>query len=333
MLSNAERELLEEVKGIVFDVQRYSLHDGPGLRTSVFLKGCPLHCKWCSNPESQRFGPELLLFSANCLLCGTCVEVCAVGARTVVGEELVWDRRFCTSCGACVNVCPLRAMTQSGHRQKAGEVIEQVLRDVAFYQDGGGLTLSGGEPLAQPAFAEALLRLAKAENLNTALETTGHAPWEVLERLLPYVDLWLYDVKHLDSEAHREHTGLGNELILSNLRRLASLQAPIALRLPLIPGFNMAEDNLRRTAILAMELGGAVCSIDLLPYHGLARAKYAALGRTYLWGDHDPPTAEDVDAVAAIFYSHGLDVQKSTGWNLDKAAQDDIIRCTVHELA
>ena len=310
MFNAAEREALEWVEGIVFDVQRYSLHDGPGLRTSVFLKGCPLHCRWCSNPESQQFGPELLLFSANCLVCGTCVDACALGARTVAGEQLVWDRNLCTSCGACANVCPVQTMTQSGQRRKAGEVIVQVLRDVVFYQDGGGLTLTGGEPLAQPAFAEALLRLAKAEYLNTAIETAGHAPWEVFERLMPYADLWLYDVKHLDSKTHREYTGLGNELILSNLRRLASLGVPISLRLPLIPGLNMTGDNLQRTAALAVDLGASVRSVDLLPYHGLARAKYAALGHNHLWGDHDPPTDEDVEAVAGLFCSYGLNVHK-----------------------
>lgn len=308
-LSIEERKRFEQVEGVVFDIQRYSLHDGPGLRTSVFLKGCPLRCSWCSNPESQHFGPELLLFSANCLACGACVDVCAPGARAIANGQLLWDRTLCTSCGACVSVCPVQTMAQSGQVWKAGAVIEEVLRDIAFYEDGGGLTLTGGEPASQPAFAEALLRLAKAEYLNTAVETTGNAPWEVLEALLPYVDLWLYDVKHMDSKTHRDHTGLGNELILSNLRRLASLGAPIVLRMPLIPGFNMSEDNVRRTAAFAASLGPAVRSIDLLPFHGLARAKYAALARNYLWKDQARPADEKVEAVAELVRTYGLDVQ------------------------
>jgi pyruvate formate lyase activating enzyme len=308
-LSAAERQALEQVEGVVFDVQRYSLHDGPGLRTSIFLKGCPLRCSWCSNPESQQFGPELLMFSTNCLVCGACVDECAPGARSVADGRLLWDRTLCTSCGACVSVCPVQAITQSGQWWKASDVIEEVLRDVAFYEDGGGLTLTGGEPAAQPAFAEALLRLAKAECLNTAMETTGNAPWEVLEALLPYVDLWLYDLKHMDSKSHRDYTGLGNELILSNLRRLAGLGAPVALRLPLIPGFNMAEQNMHKTAAFAVDLGPAVRSIDLLPYHALARAKYAALGRNYPWRDKDPPADDEVEAVAEILRSYGLNIQ------------------------
>ena len=307
--SAAEREALERVEGTVFDIQRYSLHDGPGLRTSVFFKGCPLRCGWCSNPESQRVGPELVMFTTNCLACGACVEVCDPGGRTLVDGRLVWERGLCTSCGACVQVCPTEAMTWSGRRRTAGDVIRETLRDVPFYEGGGGLTLTGGEPTAQPAFAEAILRLAKAEVINTAVETTGNAPWEVLGRMLPYVDLWLYDVKHIDSKAHRDCTGLGNELILSNLRRLASFGAPIEVRIPLIPGFNIARDNIRRTAEFVAGLGDAVRSVDLLPYHTLGQAKYKALGRSYLWEGRDPPADIEVQAVAGLIGSYGLRVQ------------------------
>ncbi len=308
-LSTAEREVLERVEGTVFDIQRYSLHDGPGLRTSVFLKGCPLRCGWCSNPEAQRFAPELVMFATNCLACGACVEVCDAGGRTLVDSRLVWERGVCTSCGACVRACPAGATTWSGQRWTAGDVIRETLRDVPFYEDGGGLTLTGGEPTAQPMFAEAILRLVKAEYVSTAIETTGNAPWEVLGNMLPYVDLWLYDVKHMDSKTHRDCTGLGNELILSNLRRLASLGAPIEVRMPLIPGFNMTEENVRQTAEFVAGLGDAVRSVDLLPYHTLGRSKYEALGRGYLWEGHDPPTGTEVQAVAELIRSYGLRVQ------------------------
>jgi len=308
-LSVAERQVVEQVEGFVFDIQRYSLHDGPGLRTSIFLKGCPLRCGWCSNPESQRPGPELLMFAAQCLACGACVDVCPAGARTLEDGQLLWERSLCTSCGACVSICPSRATIGSGQRLTAGEIVAEALRDLPFYEAGGGLTLTGGEPTAQPAFAEAILRLARAECLNTAIETTGNAPWEVLDRLLPYVDLWLYDLKHMDSKTHRDHTGLGNELILSNLRRLAAFGAPVAIRLPLIPGFNMTAENVRRTAEFAVELGDAVRSVDLLPFHSLARAKYAALGRSYPWKPHDRPSDAEVEALAELLRSYNLSVQ------------------------
>ena len=308
-LSVAEREALEQVEGIVFDIQHYSLHDGPGLRTSIFLKGCPLRCGWCANPESQHVAPELVMFSANCLACGTCIEVCGPGGRALVDGRLAWRRDLCTLCAACVQICPAAAMEWSGQRWTAGNVVREVLRDGPFYEDGGGLTLTGGEPTLQPAFAEAILRLAKAEYVNTAMETTGNAPWEVLEVLLPYLDLWLYDVKHLDSKIHRDYTGIGNELILSNLRRLAGLGAPIVVRVPLIPGFNMEEEDIRRTAEFLAELNDAVRAIELLPYHTLGRAKYEALGRSYPWRDRDLPTDADVETVTEVFRFYGLDAQ------------------------
>jgi pyruvate formate lyase activating enzyme len=208
-----------------------------------------------------------------------------------------------------VQACPAQAISWSGQWWKAGDVVTEALRDTPFYEDGGGLTLTGGEPTAQPAFAEAVLRLAKAEQMNTALETTGNAPWEVLERLLPYADLWLYDVKHMDSKAHRDHTGIGNELVLSNLRKLAALGAPIEVRLPLIPGFNLAEENLRRTAAFVLELGGAVRSVTLLPYHALGRGKYQALGRSYQCQDLQPPTDAEVQSAADLLTACGLHVR------------------------
>jgi len=305
----AEQDELERVEGVVFDIQRYSLHDGPGLRTDIFLKGCPLRCAWCSNPESQRVEPELVMFPANCLACGACIEVCGPGGRQLVNGRLVWERDLCDLCAECVRICPAAAMDWSGQRWTAGDVVREVLRDAPFYEDEGGLTLTGGEPLLQPNFAEAILRLAKAECINTAIETTGNAPWEVLETLLPYLDLWLYDVKHMDSKTHRDHTGLGNELILSNLRKLAAIGAPIAVRVPLIPGFNRTEENLRKTAEFAVELGDAVRSVELLPYHTLGRAKYEALGRSYPWQGHHPPTDADMEAAARLIGSYGLNVQ------------------------
>jgi pyruvate formate lyase activating enzyme len=308
-LTDEDRSELERVEGTVFDVQRYSLDDGPGLRTAVFFKGCPLRCAWCSNPESQQVRPELLLFAASCLACGACVETCAAEGRTLAGDHIEWDRRVCTRCGECVRSCPAQATTWTGRRQPAGEILSEVLRDAAFYEDGGGLTLTGGEPLLQPAFAEALLRLAKAKHLDTAIETTGNAPWETFESLFPYLDLWLFDLKHMDSHAHHNWTGLGNELILSNLRKLAALGAPICVRMPLIPGVNVSDDNLRRTAEFVAQLGPAVRSLDLLPYHKLARAKYEALGRGGKWWDAELIPDDQVQSAAKLIRSYNLTVR------------------------
>jgi pyruvate formate lyase activating enzyme len=307
-LSSAERSALERVEGTVFDIQRYSLDDGPSLRTAVFFKGCPLRCAWCSNPESQRVSPELLMFNTSCIACGACVEVCSVEGRKLDGGHIEWDRKSCTRCGECARICPAQATVWSGVRRAAGDILREALSDAAFYEDGGGLTLTGGEPLLQPSFAEALLRLAKAERLHTAIETTGNAPWETLETISPYVDLWLFDLKHMDSPAHRKWTGLGNELILSNLRRLAASGAPIRVRMPLVPEVNASEDNLRRTGEFLAQLGGAVHSLDLLPYHKLARAKYAALGQSPKFYDAALMPDNQVEAAAELLRSYKLTV-------------------------
>jgi glycyl-radical enzyme activating protein/glucokinase-like ROK family protein len=309
VLSSVERKRLEKVEGTVFDVQRYSLDDGPGLRTSVFLKGCPLRCVWCSNPESQRIKPELLMFGTSCIVCGACVDVCEVKGRSLEGGELKWNRASCTRCGECASICPAHATVWSGERKNAGEVIQEVLRDASFYEGGGGLTLTGGEPLLQNSFAEALLRLSKDEGLDTAIETTGNAPWETIKQISAYVGLWLVDLKHMDSQTHRKWTGIGNELILSNVRRLAAMGAPISVRVPLIPEFNVDEENLRRTAEFVVQLGESVRSVDLLPFHKLARAKYEALGTNGKFYDEELMSETQLQSAAELLRSYKLNVR------------------------
>ncbi len=297
----------------MFDVQRYSLDDGPGLRTSVFFKGCPLRCVWCSNPESQRVKPELLMFATSCVSCGACVDVCSVKGRSLNGGLLQWNRASCTRCGECARVCPAHATVWSGTRRQAGEVVREVLHDAAFYEDGGGLTLTGGEPLLQPSFAEALLRLAKAERLDTAIETTGNAPWGSIEKIYAYVGLWLFDLKHMESQAHRKWTGIGNELILSNIRKLAALGAPLCVRVPLIPEVNSSEDNLRRTGEFVAQLGSSVRSLDLLPFHKLARAKYEALDRQDKFFDAGLMPESELQSAAELLRSYKLTVRIAGG--------------------
>jgi pyruvate formate lyase activating enzyme len=305
-LSFSERAACEAVEGTIFDIQRYSLHDGPGLRTNVFFKGCPLRCGWCSNPESQHAPPELAVFASQCIACGQFAEACP--DRWQVAPDEGWKRELRDEYGKRAVLCPAGGVRWIGERRTAGEVLAEVRRDAAFYQDGGGMTLTGGEPVLQPQFAEALLRLARADCIHTAIETCGHYPWPALERLLPYLDLVLFDVKHMDSAVHRAHTGVGNEIILANLRRLASVGAPVIVRVPLIPGLNSDAASVRAIGELVANLDGGIGRIDVLPYHTLARAKYAALARPYPWAGHTSLPDSAVAGLAGVLRDLGLDV-------------------------
>ena len=294
-LSAEERAALEAVEGIVFDIQRYSVHDGPGLRTNVFLKGCPLRCRWCANPESQNMQPELALSAHNCMVCGQfatpCPECWEKAGSVAIRLEELGERPF---------VCPTGAIHWIGERRRAGDVLAQVRRDAPFYDRHGGLTLTGGEVTMQPAFAEALLRLAQAEGIHTAMETAGHTQWPVLERLLRHMNLMLYDIKHMDSDVHRRYTEVGNELILANLRRATAGGAQVLVRVPVIPGFNATAPALAAIAAFVVELGTAVRGIDLLPYHILGKAKYRALGRAYPWDEQSGLTDDEMQRLAEV---------------------------------
>jgi pyruvate formate lyase activating enzyme len=240
----ASKHQIELTKGMVFDIQRYSLHDGPGLRTNVFLKGCTMNCHWCSNPESRSSLPEIAFFEKNCFLCGDCIPACAAGSIQMKGERLTWDRSKCNQCFDCVETCTAHAFSIIGKSMTADEVVAEVLRDSAFYGGQGGLTLTGGEPALQAEFAEAVLSLAKAEGLHTAIETCGAVPWKNLVRLLPYLDLALFDLKHINAETHRRFTGKENTIILENLARVAQSDVDLIVRVPLIPGFNADDASL-----------------------------------------------------------------------------------------
>ena len=294
----------EQVEGMIFDIQRYALHDGAGLRTDVFFKGCPLRCAWCANPESQAMQPEFALSAHQCMACGQFPETCPVKWQRE--RDQPWTQEKELDYARRVALCPTEAMHRFGERWTAGAVMREVLRDRVFYGDGGGVTLTGGDPTMQPEFAEAILRLAKAAGISTAIETCGHAAWSVWERLLPHLDQILFDVKHLDSAVHRQFTGVGNELILSNLRQLIARQAPVTIRVPLIPGFNTTTDSLRAIAMFAREAN--FTSLDLLPYHTFGKAKYAALNRAYPYEDAPRLTPAELDAISALITSCGLTV-------------------------
>ena len=304
-LTETARVRLEAVEGTIFDIQRYSLHDGPGLRTNVFFKGCPLRCGWCSNPESQRTEPEIALFAHNCMACGQFPQPCPERWQAVLDSG--WSDDLWNEYIARAEKCPTRAVRVIGETRTAASIMAEVRRDVPFYDDGGGLTLTGGEPTMQPMLAEALLRLAKAEGISTAMETCGQTRWAVLESLLPYLDHILFDLKHVDSQRHRAFTGAGNEQILDNLRRLAAAGAPITLRMPLIPGFNADPESVQAIAEFVVTMGD-IDSLDVLPYHTLGSAKYTALGRDYPWEDQSRLTEDEVQTLIQRIEYYGLKV-------------------------
>ncbi len=266
--------------GFIFDIQRFSVHDGPGIRTLVFVKGCPLACLWCSNPESQRSAPELLFDASKCLACGACLQACSHGAVRRTGDTLAYDRDGCLACGICADVCPAEARTVAGRLATADEIVAEVLKDALFFTNsGGGVTLGGGEPLAQVDFARQILHRCRAHGIHTAIETCGHVPWEAFEAILTVTDLFLYDLKHLDAGALSTQTGGDVALILSNLERLTSAGGAVTVRVPVVPGFNDTPENIRAIADHVVRLG--LRELHLLPYHRLGESKYRLLGRTY----------------------------------------------------
>jgi len=302
----------EPISGWIWDIKKYAIHDGPGIRTTVFLKGCPLRCVWCCNPESQEFGMEALWIAENCAGCGRCLDVCPAKAisEEAEGRKRI-DRAGCDLCGICVSGCPGGALRLLGKRVGADEVIREVMRDATFYQrSGGGLTLTGGEPAAQPEFAVELLRLYKIEQRggHAAVETCGYGEWTELSRLLRYADLVLYDLKHMDPRRHFELTGVDNEIILRNARLIAESGARLVIRLPLVPGLNDDEINVRQTAAFALSLPG-LTEINILPFHRLGEPKYARLGRVYGCSDTWAPAATKIDRVRILLQEAGLQVK------------------------
>lgn len=254
------------------------MNDGPGIRTTVFLKGCPLACAWCHNPESQSASPDLLHFDALCIRCGACAAICPTGCIDVGAQGWRIDRTRCTLCGACVEACPTRALVLEGRTISDDELLERLLVDREFYREsGGGVTFSGGEPLLQAADLSLVLPRLKAEGIHVAVETAGCVEFKAFERILSDVDLLLFDVKAMDPSAHRNATGEGNPRILENLERLAGKGKDIVVRVPVIPGFN---DTARILGAIADHVAGlGLPRLDLLPFHPLASGKYAAMGR------------------------------------------------------
>lgn len=295
--------------GIIFDIKKFSIHDGPGIRTTVFLKGCPLSCWWCHNPEGQAPWEELILRPDRCIACGACVEACDRGAITSDRVTIVTNRERCTACGACVEVCYAGARELVGRKVTVTDVMGEVERDRPFYdQSGGGVTFSGGEPLSQPAFLRDLLAACKAKGLHTVLDTCGFAAWEALDGLRAYVDLFLYDLKLVDEARHREVTGVSNGPVFRNLLQLSRAGHQVILRVPVIPGVNDDGANMRQIARFAATLP-SLRRVDLLPYHRIGRDKYQRLGKDCLMPEVDPPTRERVTEIARMAAGFGLEVR------------------------
>lgn len=294
-----------DLKGLIFNIQRFSVHDGPGIRTTVFMKGCPLSCGWCSNPESQDFDAQLMTRDVKCTGCGACTEVCpniAIRINAHGEREIDWDT--CDQCLQCVDACAYGALARSGTLMNVEAVLEEVMSDQLFYKNsGGGITVSGGEPLLQNEFVAELLRVCKDEGLLTAVDTTGFVEWPKIQHVLPWTDLLLWDIKHLDETKHKKATGAGTRLILENLKR-ASTQAKIWLRIPLIKGFNDDPRHIHNMITLARNIH--VEKISLLPYHEGGRSKCEQIGRDYPIVGAQPPSEKTVDSLKNMITHAGI---------------------------
>jgi len=291
---------MSEPKSLVFNIQKFSINDGPGIRTTVFLKGCMLNCLWCHNPESKSPKPQLMFHEQRCIGCGSCLKVCPNGVHTMGenGEHLI-DRTKCTACGKCAEAC-VGALEIVGKEMTVEEVLKEVIKDKVFYDNsGGGMTVSGGEPLMHPEFTLALFKAAKEKGLHTCMETCGCVKWDIIEAMVPYVDLFLWDVKETDSERHKEYTGVSNELILENLHKLNAAGGKIVLRCPIIPGYNDRTEHLQAIGALAEELEN-VQRVDVEPYHPLGKSKSEGLGKTYPLEELTFPAEEVVKAWIAV---------------------------------
>lgn len=290
--------------GLAFDIRRHAVHDGPGIRTTIFLKGCPLSCPWCHNPEGMSFSPELQLRPERCIDCGRCGEVCPSGAVTDPAIE-------CVACGACAAVCPTGARELIGTSLSVDDVLRLARSDELFFDaSDGGITFTGGEPLAQPHFVEAATRALRDHGYRSVVDTSGYAQTDTLLRIATHTDLFLYDIKYISEQKHAEICGVSNNLIHANIRALAEIGADVMVSFPFIPGYNDDDDNVRQTALFIESLKPKGRSnpypVRILPYHDAARAKYERRGQVYRCADVPIPSSNQLERAAAIFRNHSI---------------------------
>nr|MDO8135060.1 glycyl-radical enzyme activating protein [Candidatus Njordarchaeum guaymaensis] len=292
--------------GVIFNVQRFSTEDGPGIRTTVFMKGCPLRCLWCHNVEGINPNREIVWHDTKCIGCLSCVEACPKKAIVKIPERLVTDRAKCDACGKCAEVCTAKARELMGQRVSVDEVLDEVLKDKVFYEtSNGGVTASGGEPTMQSEFVKELFSECKSSDVHTALDTCGHAKWGILENILKYTDLVLYDIKEIDPKKHKTYTGVPPDLIWENARRIAELGRPMWVRAPIIPGYTDNAENVKGIAKLCAELGN-VERLDLLPYHRFGEPKYKKLDLKYALEGLKPPSNEVMENLREVAREAGV---------------------------
>ena len=297
---------LRAVRGVILGVDQTAIHDGPGVRLNIYMKGCPLRCDWCHSPDTQRYEREIAWYESLCSKCERCIDACPERLR---GFDPMDDeaRVRCTLCGQCVNICPCGALSVRGYETTAGEMAAEAAKLKPFFKrTGGGVTLTGGEPTAQPDFAFAVASLCRNGGLHVAVETCGQASWETLERLASVVDLFLYDVKHVDDDAHRRHTGLPTAGILANLERLVAAGESVVTRVPLIPGFNDTDDAIRAIAGRVRDIGAT--DITLLPFNPATSGKYSWIRMESPWAHGRKQSPERVAALEGIARDAGLTV-------------------------
>jgi len=294
--------------GTIFNIQRYSIHDGPGIRTTVFLKGCSLNCWWCQNPESQLSGQEIVFWEDRCIGCGACSTICPSGAIQIKNGIPVTEKEKCILCGKCIEKCPALAREMIGKKMTIEEVLKEIEKDLVFYEEsGGGVTFSGGEPLGQSEFLEELLNDCREKKIHTAVDTSGYVSWGILNKIHSKVNLFLYDLKIMDSERHKKYTGVSNEIILENLKKLSWVHNNIFVRFPLIPGINDNYQNIKEMGEFLSSL--KIAQVNLLPYHYIGVDKYRRLGRIYHLAATQPPSEEKLSEVSAILRKFNLNVK------------------------
>ena len=303
------------ISAIVTNIQKFSVHDGPGIRSIIFTKGCPLNCMWCANPENIHFKPELMFYPEKCIGCGRCVKTCSQSAITVNtfadGNVITFDRTKCINCGACTKVCYSQSRVMKGEMLPYENVLEKVNKDIPFYRNsGGGITFSGGEPLMHLNFVAGIARDCREKGLNTAVETCGFVPWENIERVIPWIDLFLFDIKFINSRKHAEYCGQGNELILENFKRLCEDgRSRIVVRMPIIPGINDLGGDITLAGAFLRKYKEKISCVNILPYHNYGASKYDALGIPYGLSHLESPTDEWMKKIKDALEGYDLQIQ------------------------
>ena len=294
------------MKGLIFDIQHFSIYDGPGIRTTVFMKGCTLDCDWCHNPESINSKKEVQTYFSKCIGCGRCFELCPTGAHSIFDGKRIYNRAVCQRCGICTDNCYSGALVMTGEEKTVEQVVKTIAKDTNFYKDsGGGVTFSGGEPLLQADFVAAALKSCHELGIHTAVDTAGNIPYETFEKVMPHVDMFLYDLKGMDSDIHKKHTGAGNKLILDNLKKLSRAGKPIWIRIPVIPTVNDSMENKAATAEFLADLAN-IEAVEPLAYHSLGAGKLESMGMMGEKKIFSVPTKDSMKEMYSFFENIGL---------------------------